>query len=212
MNGRKMSLGILLVLMLVSLGGASANAAFEAKNPGGTGKGSAGETTFKDESAIINCEKRTVSYYQERTSGKWEEINKGPGEQPTKQGPHEEVVVGPSSNCTAFGFVGAEVKPCSFQLEQLTKGGSVTNTYVTECVIVAKGNCELKIAATKANERLAEVVVGNEGANSFAKLNVTGITTTATSLGGLGCVGIKNLKNNAGSETGTFTFEGQKIV
>jgi hypothetical protein len=204
--------GLVVIIGLFVISAAPASAWMQSLNKGTTGKGSAGQTTFTNEGATIRCEK-VEGEWQIRTSGKITERVKGPGQQLTKEGPHEDIVIKTANQCTAFGFAGAELKPCVYQAEQPEKGGGVaTWSQVSECVVVAKGNCEVKLVAEAANEHLKTITLENSGTNDKLLAKVTGITTVATSLGGLGCVGIKNLKNATGTASIPWVPEEQNFV
>jgi hypothetical protein len=181
---------------------APAGAWFKALTAGATsGPGHAGSTTFTDQGASVTCEKAEGAW-QIRSTGKVSERGSGPGQQLTKEGPHLDLIVSKWNNCTAFTFINSTVSPCILQLEQPNKGQltGLTGTVVTECIVTATGNCELKVAPEAANEHLKTITIENVGTTVVANVAVTGVTNTSRSLGGLGCVGVKTGKNSVGEE------------
>jgi hypothetical protein len=195
MSKGKIILGLSIMVAMMAFSAVSASAFWES-NPKGstTGKGSAGKTTFKDEGAEVTCEK---------AEGEWRIAASG-----------AELILNVKSwnKCTAFGFVGATVKPCEFELSSAKGNQNAVGKVVTECLVTATGNCALKAPKTKSNENLSKVVLSNSGSNQVDAVAVTGITSEAEKLGGLGCVGVTNLKNKVGEETGTVTNEGVKAI
>jgi hypothetical protein len=213
MTRLKLVFGLAVIVGMFAVSVVPASAWFKSLTAGATsGAASTGTVTFSDEASTIDCEK-VEGAWQVRTTGKLAERVEGPGQQITKEGPHLDVMVSKWKGCTAYGFIGAEVKPCVLQMEQPNKGQTtgVTLSVATECTAVATGNCELKVAP-EANEHLKTVTLENAGPNLVATFALTGVTSTSTPLGGLGCVGIKNGKNSIGTWKGTFKFEKQNEV
>jgi hypothetical protein len=196
----KLFLGLAVIVGMLAVSVAPAGAWFKALTAGATsGPFHAGVVTFTNQGATSTCEKLEGAW-QIRTSGKISERGAGPGQQLTKEGPHLDVIISKWNKCTSFGFVGATISPCVLQIEQPNKGQTtaLTLSVVTACTSVAPGNCELIIAPEAANEHLKTISIENSGVNLKANVSVTGVTSTSRSLGGLGCVGVKTLKNNEG--------------
>jgi hypothetical protein len=201
MSKARVCFGLAVIVGMFVVSVAPASAWFKALTAGArSGTHHAGVATVTIQGSSVTCEKLEGAW-QIRTTGKVGERSTGPGQQLTKEGPHEELIVSKWNKCTAFGFVGATVSPCIIQLEQPNKGQTTgfTLSVVLECKVVATGNCELKIAPEAANEHLKSVSGENSGPNVKDVLAGTGITSTSTSLGGLGCVGVKTLKNAEGA-------------
>jgi hypothetical protein len=193
-----------MTLVLVAAAVAPASAWFEGAN-GTSGTFASGTFTLSDEGASLTCEK---------AEGGWVIQDENPSKQaPTKQGPHWDLAFSKSNGCTAFGFVGAEVEGPEVQTLQMSKHqvSGLRALWRRFSRWIARGNCELKIEPAS-NQNLKTITIANSGTSLEATVNIAGITTTATSLGGLGCVGVKNPTNSAGTLKGTITGVAVKEV
>ena len=160
--------------------------------------------TYGDEEAAATCEK---------TEGGWI-IQEATKNEATTLGQDLLVSVSKWNNCSAFGFVGGTSKPCQLEEVQKLKGqtvGILVNV-VTECIVKITGQCEIKIPASALNRGLKEVKLANSGANLVDTFNVSGVTSTATPLGGFGCPGVTNLTNKVGTIKAVITKVGVKEV
>ena len=196
-------MGLAVIVGMFAISAAPASAWFQSAGTATQGVGSAGSTTFGDEEAAVTCEK---------AEGGWR-IDEFTKQAATTLGQHQLISVSKWNNCTAFGFLGAEVTPCQLQLIQTAKGQTtgVLGTVITGCTVTVKGQCQIKVAPA-GNSNLKEIKLANSGANLVGTVNVSGITSTATSLGGFGCTGITNLTNKVGTEKGVVTGVGLKEV
>jgi hypothetical protein len=195
-------LGLAVVAGLFAIAVAPASAWFQSNGKATTGKATLGTTTFTDEGATWTCEKG---------EGAWgiQELTKGT---PTTLGQTLRLSMSKWNGCFFFGAEGAPVKPCTLQLTQLTKGATTAAlAVVTECVITVAGQCQFKIG-TEGNEALGKVELSNDGSELVAGLDLGGITSTATSLGGAGCEGVKTSKNKSFELTATLVGETLKEV
>ncbi len=206
MSKLKALFGLTMMVSLLAISAAPAFAEFESKTA--EGKGKAGATTFTDEGATVTCESAVGTWSirkQDKLQGK------------VTKGGHLNIHVNASTakpagweNCkTSIGST-AEVSDCEFQAEQKAGEFTVNGTIIKGCVVTSPGNCRIKVPAT--SEKLGKTTLTNVGTNLEAKLEVEGIPSEAESLGGFGCLGIKNLKNKVGKEKGVLTAEGLKAV
>jgi hypothetical protein len=193
MRVNKLAVGLIMTLAVLSAATPAA-AMFETNGKSKTGAISLGNSEFVDELATVDCAK---------AEGEWRIAKAGGG---------LIVDVKRWNSCSAFGFVGAEVKPCEFELNQPIGGSSSRFAVITACTIVATGSCELKIPVSKANENLLAVSNENVGTDYVGEMDVIAVTSVAKVLGGIGCVGVKNLSNKQGTLFGTITAEGVKAV
>jgi len=149
-------------------------------------KNSKGEVAAKTTCPNISGE------WKIRSTGKISEETKGPNQQPTKRGPHQQFQVKwetTVNGCltTAGGVtVPSNVEECQLQIHQ--QRGVVTNVkadVLTTCVIkVGAIGCTITVPAaneaTGANFQLSKVDLENkEGKNDLIKASVTGLTNTS---------------------------------
>jgi hypothetical protein len=152
--------------------------------------------TFNSVPTSVKCATSGVeAEWQIRSTGKILEEFKGPGQQLTKRGPHDQIVIkkwgtGKNGNESCVGEAlglksAAEVAPCTLQIHQ--NAGvfkELPGDQVTECLIKTLG-CEVKIPAvtTEAageNFQLLGVNIENKGENQFDTANIKGIKATAS--------------------------------
>jgi hypothetical protein len=164
-------------------------------------KGGALTATFGGVTTTVKCQAGSIgAEWQIRSTGKILEEFKGPGQQLTKRGPHDQIVIknwgsgknGSETCVTEAGILkgAAEVAPCTLQIHQ--KAGElkeIPGDQVTECLVKTLG-CEIKIPPvtreTKGeNWQLLGTTLENIGANQDDKANIKGIKATA---GGGSCL------------------------
>jgi hypothetical protein len=182
--------GLTVIVGLLAITASSALASFSSENGKATkGEVKTGAITFTDEGATAACENATGQWsLEEAKEAEALNINFGASNTGWKK-------------CTALGFKEVEVSECEFQLRTELTGWSI----IKGCTIVIPGNCRIKIPSGPVNEGLEEVntTKGSKGLKS--ELDVQAVSSEAESLGGLGCVGIKNLKNFEGTLKGALT-------
>jgi hypothetical protein len=158
--------------------------------------GGAFNATFVGVSATFKCPASGIeAEWQIRSTGKILEEFKGPGQQLTKRGPHDQIVIkkwgtgkNGSESCLAEALglkAGVEIAPCTLQIHQnvgATK--EIAGDQITECLMKGLG-CEIKIppvtVETKGeNFQLTGVTLENKGENQFALAGITGVKATAS--------------------------------
>jgi hypothetical protein len=196
--------GLTVMVGLLALTASSASALFGSGNgKATTGKGSAGEVTFTDQSATVSCK---------TAEGEWKLAK------PT-QAKTVSIHIN-ASNASTPGWKECktsissmvEVSECELQeIQQTKRPRKATSTVVVGCTSTAIGNCRIKVSSGKGvNEELEEIATENSGTELVSKLNVKGIASEAEVLGGGGCTGISELKNNKGNESGEIKGVGLK--
>jgi hypothetical protein len=211
----KALVGLAVMVGLLATTASSALALFSSTNgKSTTGKGFAGTTTFKDEEATVTCAK-AVGTWKLTKGARGSEVATAKGAENINLHVNSSTAKPAGwENCTTKIIieVAAEVSECELQVKQTAVGQvKALGSVLKGCVVTVPGNCKINVPAVAANEGLKEIFNENKkptAENLLSKVNVTGITSEAESLGGLGCVGIKPLKNAAGAEKGEVTGEG----
>jgi hypothetical protein len=177
-------------LMILAVAAIPASAWFHGTSPQGptTGLTSifAGTGT-----SFFSCSKWEGAWHIE-SSGKVLEQSKGPGQQLTKEGPHEAYTIPKWNGCFVHaGTIVAPitVKPCILQVEQPLKGVntggtmSIAEACLIKVAIPSKETLELKCEVNVpvlGNERLPKVEYATAGANVEAKYEIKGLTDTVS--------------------------------
>jgi hypothetical protein len=189
----KMLLGFVLVTCALAASAMPASALFKGTGGNTKGQGKAGESTFEGGNAGFKCI---------TAEGTWA-ISKATGSTT------EKLSIEKWNKCTATKpslFIGLPitVEPCSFTLEQPSKGVKVTGGKAkveTSCLIKAPNSCEVTVAKEAANEGLVEWSGENSGKNDIITGNVSGITDKVTS----------PCANSGVTATSTATFKAPRV-
>jgi hypothetical protein len=219
MQRAKLVLAFTAALMILAVAAIPASAWFHGKTPQGNAHGLP-STLSGPGAGSFTCSKWEGAWHIE-SSGKVLEQSKGPGQQLTKEGPHEAYTISKWNECLAHAGtsnIPITVKPCILQVEQPLKGvntggtGSVVEACLIKLVVPAtekspEVKCEIGIPVL-GNERLPKVEYATAGANVEAKSEVKGLRDTVSpECAALGIVG-----SNENVFKGIVVAEEQSLV
>jgi hypothetical protein len=223
MQRTKLVFAFASTLLVLAVTAIPAAAWFEGTNgTSGLAKSSGASVLTQAKGNTVTCSK-AEGPWKIRSTGKVTEQTKGPGQQPTKQGPHQDLYISKWEGCFASGAAGtapATVEPCELQLEQPLKGGTVgTGSVASECRVkvvlgvTSKGTlveCEIKVAPTS-NEKLATVNYSKTGASVSEIANITGLTNTIAEKES-GCLAVGTVAEAGNKFKGTTVAGEMKLV
>ena len=203
-------------LSVLAVAATPASAFFEATNGRTSGPATAGSTTLTQAKGnSISCSK-AVGAWVIRSTGKVFEQTKGPGQQITKQGPHQDISVSKWEGCFANAKTPVVVEPCVIQIAQ-PKGASLGwGSVVTQCQIIitlAPGIvCNIHVSPSAANEILNKVnVTKGPEETTVATAAIENLTNTFTSTeNGCGLAEIDAESTN--KFTGSVKATGERLV
>jgi hypothetical protein len=220
MQRTKIGLAFAAALLVLAVTAIPAAAWFESStaSTSGIARSSGAAILEQASGGKFQCSK-TEGAWKIRSSGKTSEQEKGPGQQPTKQGPHQDLFISKWEGCFAIAgttAVPATAEPCELQLEQPEKLGTTgTASVASECrikvVLAPEVECIIHFIPVS-NQRLKTVNYSKSGPETVSSIaNITGVVNTATEIDG-GCMAAGIIAESGNKFKATTLDMGTRLV
>jgi hypothetical protein len=188
MTKTKAMIGLTVLVGLLAISTSSALAEWQTTNGTSHGNITAGPGVLSVTGGTVECAS---------AEGDWQIRKADAKQEPQLKGGHLNIQIKQWNKCKAVNLA-ATVSSCEFQLKQ--RNGQTTNVLgdiLKGCEVKAAGGCVITVPPsnekTGENYQLGKTTLENEGLNQLDKVEVSGITYTATS-----CLGVTSGK--AGEE------------